>query len=174
MRCCIVDANIVGVAFGDDPPPAGVALFRWMQFGEGRLIVGGKLAEELRVTQVLNRRPTEFSQKAVNKFSEWLRLAWQNGRVRNLDLQPDAKRAIRTRTEALRIEAKLRSDDPHVIALAIESGARLLYSHDRLLQQDFGDATLIDNPRGKVYSTAVNHNLTAAHRRLMREASPCG
>ena len=45
------------------------------------------------------------------------------------------------------------SDDPHVIALARISGARLLCSNDKDLQQDFGTKNLIDRPRGKVYST---------------------
>ena len=44
------------------------------------------------------------------------------------------------------------SNDQHVIALAIVSGARLLYSNDRRLQRDFKDRRLIDPP-GKVYST---------------------
>lgn len=69
--------------------------------------------------------------------------------------------------------SKLTSDDPHVIALAIESGARLLYSHDHKLQDDFRDSALINAPRGKVYSTEVNRDLTPGHLRLMREARRC-
>ena len=59
MKCCIVDANVVGVVFGEDPPPAGVALFRWIQSQDGKLVVGGKLAEELRVESTLKRPSTE-------------------------------------------------------------------------------------------------------------------
>lgn len=46
------------------------------------------------------------------------------------------------------------SDDPHVIALAQLSGARLLCSHDQLLHCDFRDKRLVDRPRGKVYQNA--------------------
>lgn len=174
MKCCIVDANVVGVVFGEDPPPAGVALFRWIQQQEGGLVVGGKLAEELRVESTLKRQPRFGTNSDAKRFADWLRQAWQLGRVKNLDLDAKSYAAIRERTEALDNSGGLRSDDPHMVALAIESGARLLYSHDQRLQQDFRDPSLVNNPRGKVYSSAVSRQLTNEHRRLMREAPTCG
>ena len=45
------------------------------------------------------------------------------------------------------------SNDLHVLALAQVSGARLLYSNDLSLHQDFGNRDLISRPRGKIYST---------------------
>lgn len=65
------------------------------------------------------------------------------------------------------------SDDPHILALAVVSGARLLYSNDRLLQHDFKNLALINQPRGKVYSTLVNDTFDQAKRRLLRKARPC-
>ena len=62
---------------------------------------------------------------------------------------------------SLRTRRELRSDDPHVLALARESGARLLYTGDRDLIADFKDKRFIDNPRGRVYSGAGNANLLA-------------
>ena len=65
------------------------------------------------------------------------------------------------------------SDDPHILALAVVSGARLLYSNDRLLQHDFKNPALINQPRGKVYSTLYNAAFNQAKRRLLRNAPPC-
>lgn len=61
------------------------------------------------------------------------------------------KRAIELREIDLCV-----SDDEHIIALAQISGARLLYSNDGDLHKDFRNKNLIDNPRGKVYSTREN------------------
>ena len=60
---------------------------------------------------------------------------------------------------ALRDGGSLESDDAHVLALARESGARLLYTHDGPLTRDFKDKAIIDRPRGKIYSSAQNANL---------------
>lgn len=55
------------------------------------------------------------------------------------------------------------SDDPHIIALALESGARLLCSHDQDLHSDFTNPTLINNPRGHVYQNVTHAHLIRAH-----------
>ncbi len=67
----------------------------------------------------------------------------------------------------------LRSDDAHIIALARVSGARLLYSNDHSLQQDFTDHRLVSNPRGKVFSTRQTSALTSAHRNLLANKNLC-
>ena len=59
----------------------------------------------------------------------------------------------------LNARADLRSDDPHVLALARAAGVRLLYTADRNLISDFKDRSFIDHPRGKVYSGVRNANL---------------
>ena len=65
--------------------------------------------------------------------------------------------------QALRARTDRRSDDPHVLALARATGARLLYTDDHNLIADFKNKKLIDQPRGKVYSNAANaHLLTRA------------
>ena len=53
----------------------------------------------------------------------------------------------------------IRSDDPHVLALARFTRTRLLYTNDPELIEDFKDHNLLKNPRGKVYSTAKNSDL---------------
>lgn len=45
----------------------------------------------------------------------------------------------------------LRSNDEHVLALALVSGARLLVAHDRRLRRDFRNPSIISGPRGNVY-----------------------
>lgn len=45
--CAIIDASVVSQVFGKKRPPAGEAFFNWIAFRHGRLIVGGKLDEEL-------------------------------------------------------------------------------------------------------------------------------
>ena len=66
-----------------------------------------------------------------------------------------------------------RSDDEHVLALAVVSGARLLYTNDTALIADFKNREIIANPRGKVYSTAVSNRVTATHRRLLGDRTLC-
>ena len=56
----------------------------------------------------------------------------------------------------------LRSDDPHVLALARTAGVRLLYTGDRDLMADFKNKELIDRPRGRVYTGAANAPLLTA------------
>ena len=66
-----------------------------------------------------------------------------------------------------------RSNDQHVIALAQVSGARLLYSDDGDLHEDFKNNRLINRPRGVVYSTKNGDNLTPAHRNLLGRTDIC-
>ena len=70
------------------------------------------------------------------------------------------KGKVDTRTEELREDQRLKSDDPHVIALAQVSGARLLYTNDEDLQKDFRNTNLVNNPSGKVYSTEAENTRT--------------
>ena len=138
--CAILDASVVHKVFGDNRPEAGQKFFEWLDSGKGKLVVGGKLLRELERTPI----------------REWLQQALLAG----LAAQPDNGEVDR-RTRALEEAKSCQSDDPHVIALAQVSGARLLYSEDNRLQQDFKDPALIDNPRGKVY-TGQQHLLRGA------------
>ena len=83
------------------------------------------------------------------------------------------KDEVDTQTEKLKDDGKYKSDDPHILALAQLSDVRLLYTNDGDLQQDFGDKNLIDNPRGKVYSTRVNKSFTPAHKSLLSRKDLC-
>ena len=152
--CAIVDANVVSEIFGSNLPPAGEKFFDWLNQGSGRLVVGGKLLEEL--------------EKSSADFRHWGREAQLAGRMKIVD-----KSEVDARTEQIQNEGTIRSDDPHVIALAQVSGARLLYSNDRNLQKDFDNKRLIDAPRGKVYSTSVNKSFQPRHDRLLKNKKLC-
>ena len=148
--CAILDANAAGEVFGHDRPEAGAEFFNWINKGRGRLVSGGKLLHEL------DRTPAR----------EWMRQAMLAGLMRKVD---DSE--MDTKTAELRNSC--RSDDPHVIALAQTSGARLLYSNDRNLHQDFTNKKLIDKPRGKVYSTLEDRSFQGHHSSLLQRKDLC-
>ena len=152
--CAIVDANVMHEVFGSNLPPAGEGFFDWIEKGTKRLVVGGKLREEL--------------EQSSEDFRKWARVAIRTGKIRIVNTnEVDAK------TREIENEGGYVSNDPHVLALAQVSGARLLYSNDGDLQEDFGNKNLIDNPRGKVYSTRVSKNFQRAHRDLLNNRNLC-
>ena len=73
----------------------------------------------------------------------------------------------------LRQQGICKSNDPHVLALALVSGARLLYSNDPDLIEDFKNPEIISNPRGKVRTTARDDDTTRVHRRLLAHLDLC-
>ena len=152
--CAILDANVVHQVFGSNRPDAGEKFFQWLSSGKGRLVTGGKLFDELKGSS--------------EGFRRWAVQARLSGRLRE-----ESKREVDTRTTELERDGEYKSDDPHVLALAQVSDVRLLYTNDAALQQDFDDKRLIDNPRGKVYTTKVNRNFTTTHRNLLRRQNLC-
>ena len=151
--CAILDANVVGQVFGEDRPAAGRAFFGWLNADRGRLVVGGQLRNEL-------------DQSAA--FRQWRVQAVLAGRVTLLNDD-----AIDAKARQLAKENTCRSDDEHVVAVAQLSGARLLYTNDRDLQRDFNNKALIDQPRGKVYSTRTRDDLSPTQRRLLANRNLC-
>lgn len=152
--CAIVDANVAGEVFGPSPQPAGEKFFEWINKGSNRLVAGGKLLEELELSS--------------RDFRIWASVAISAGKMRII-----SESAVNARTEEIHGEGVCRSDDPHVLALAQVSGARLLYSNDRALQQDFKDKELIDSPRGRVYSTRDSKDFKRSHRQLLGRRDLC-
>lgn len=140
--CAILDNDVASEVFGQDRPAAGKAFFDWVNSGHGSLVAGGRLLAELDGTQA---------------FRKWRRQAILAGRLR---LVNDG--AVEEWTRKLERESSCRSNDPHVIALALVSGARLLYSNDRSLGDDFRDRSLIENPPGRVYTTRKDKNAPPA------------
>lgn len=91
--------------------------------------VGGKLLRELALTHIRDL------------LVEWRR----SGRLKTF---PDSD--VDKEEEQFK-KRKLKSDDPHILALAVVSGARLLYTEDNLLIKDFKNKDFL-NPKGKIIS----------------------
>ena len=151
--CAIVDANAANEVFGNALSPAGQGFFQWINRGKGQLVADGKLLYEL---------------EKLTRFKEWAR----NARLAGI-LKTENTIEVNTKTEQIKNSGICRSDDPHVVALAQVTGARLLYSNDIPLHRDFKNKNLIDNPRGKIYSTNDDKNFTRQHQRLLGTKNLC-
>jgi len=138
--CLIVDANAAGQFLAKKGP-----VTNWLlgDKGDPRLVAAGRLMKELvklgdvrRLLATLNRA----------------------GRLRSAD-------AVQLRQEErhLRSGRQCRSNDIHVLALAIVSGARTLATFDDALSDDFKDANLINRPRGRVYRNPESHAHLLCH-----------
>ena len=139
--CIIVDANKLGEFLANPPNDDAAPIRQWLERpnGAGTLVysTGGKFAGEL-------------GRRARTRLAVYA----QAGKAR---LVPTHR--FSDDVDTLRTSGRLRSDDPHVLALARVSGARLLYTGDQNLIADFKDRYLIRSPRGKVYSSAANAHL---------------
>lgn len=151
--CAIVDVNVVHEVFGVNRPEAGIRFRDWISSGSGRLVIGGQLKEELTRNQ---------------KFKEWTVQGRLSGQLHEID-----ENTVKEATTILEDSGACISDDPHIIALAQVSGARLLFTNDRDLQEDFGNRQLVNNPRGKIYTTRMGPRVTQSHRNLLRRKDLC-
>ncbi|MYI88477.1 MAG: hypothetical protein F4074_07930 [Synechococcus sp. SB0672_bin_10] len=152
--CAILDANAAHEVFGSNAgqaTEAGRGFFQWLKDGKGSLVVGGKLKQEL--------------DQGVPGFRIWASQAILAGQLVNVD-----DHRVNDKTKDVKKHGGLQSDDPHVIALAQVSGARLLFSNDKGLHKDFKNPDIINN--GKIYSTARNRNFTS-HKRSLLEKHRC-
>lgn len=59
--------------------------------------------------------------------------------------------------EERRLPSGMKSDDPHILALARVSRARVLFSRDVNLHNDFVNPRFINDPRGKIYQKNPDH-----------------
>ncbi len=151
--CAILDANRVVDVFapgGDRNSPAK-QFFKCVNDGRLRLVAGGKLLEELSV---------------YREFCRWWAQAVLSGNV----LIVGAERVAEKTNE---IEPLCGSDDPHVIAVAQLSGARLLFTNDRDLVKDFANPRLIGRPRGRVYTTLDRPAFGRVHKELLGNRNLC-
>ena len=85
-----------------------------------------------------------------------------SGRVRQI-----GGARIRRYEDELGQSRNLRSNDVHVVALALASGARLLYTDDARLQRDFADPAVIPGVVGRIYTSRPDGHFTAEHRKLL-------
>lgn len=136
--CIIVDANKLGSFLADPPDDDSAPIRKWLDKGGNLVYSTGSL----------------FAREVVGRAKARLEVYVRAGKAIVIPEERfiDDERCLRSRADR-------RSDDPHVLALARESGARLLYSGDNDLIADFKDKRFIDRPRGKVYTGADNANL---------------
>lgn len=137
--CIIVDANVAHRIVAAPMHEDARQIVDWIDRGDGRLVIGGKLTEELSQNGSVTR---------------WLRTRIQAGLVRQIPVVVIA--AKERHLSALKV---CLSDDVHVLALALASGCRLIYTADGLLRRDFKNKRIIGSPRGKVYTSMANKNL---------------
>jgi predicted nucleic acid-binding protein len=138
--CLIVDANAAAQFLGKAGPVRS-----WLlgQRGEPRLVAAGALRSELVKLEDVRHLLVRLEQA---------------GRLRSAD-----KDAVDREEHHLRRGARCRSNDHHVLALAIVSGARTLATFDNALAADFRDAGLIGRPRGSIYRDPDKHSHLLRH-----------
>lgn len=143
--CLIVDANARNLLSN-----RGSLVNAWLSGGRGnpKLVAAGKLREEL-----ANKEETR----------RWLVELERAGRLRSADAASLAAEEAR-----LRRSRSCVSNDHHVLALAIVSGARTLATEDGALMHDFRNKAIVDRPRGSIYRDIPEH------RRLLRHTASCG
>ena len=136
----IVDANCAPRTLCPKPDPDYEPVLAAVMMGKRKIAIGG------------SKQKLEYQKlTAVWKF---LRTLEQAGRAKLIsDSQVDDEELHVTQN------IMIASDDPHILGLARVSGARLLCSHDQALHADFCNASIISNPRGKVYQNASHSNL---------------
>lgn len=141
--CIIVDANCAGDLVAQPIGDMAKELLNHLLL-KGQLAHGGKLTEELTKT----------------KFERLLKELARGGRAKSYSrdiIQAEERKLVGDRACC--------SNDSHIIALAIVSGARVVVSRDQKLAEDFTNPRLL-RPKGKVYKEA-------RHKRLLAECGSC-
>ncbi len=138
--CLIVDASAAG-EFLARPNP----LRNWLlgAVGNPRLVAAGPLKQELGRLENVRRFLVELERA---------------GRLRSADADQ-----LRREDERLRADGVCGSNDSHVLALAIVSGARTLATFDNALADDFRNPGIVSRPRGRIYRDPANHSHLLRH-----------
>ena len=143
--CIIIDANVAPKFLVQSG-----AIIDWLfgERGSPRLVAAGKLRQELAMNKDVRRQLVQLNRA---------------GRLRSAD----PERLQRAEGRSLAVGACV-SNDLHVLALAIVTGARTLATDDNALAVDFKNKTIIDAPRGSIYRDPARHG------RLLCHTSSCG
>ena len=129
----IVDANVLGM-FLLQPRNEDIApIYGWLQSGWGSIVysTGG-----------------QFQREIDDRNRERLAGLVRAGRARQVLW--DRVQPYETQFE------NIRSDDPHILALARAEGVRLLYTRDNRLRRDFTDGDILG---GSIYRDQRDANL---------------
>ena len=136
--CIIVDANVAHKLAANPCDADAIPLRDRVENRRLEVASGGRNAEELLAT----------------KLRRWLVEQTRSGTVR---IYPPA--LLKAEESRCQQRQKCVSNDHHIIALARVSGARVLYTVDAALRRDFKNKDLVDNPRGRIYSSRRNASL---------------
>ena len=152
--CAIIDNDVQHQVFNPKKQtPAGRYFLDWIDKRHGKLVIGGKLRREL----------VEHDQ-----FRKWFQQAILSSNVIQIDDQKVDDVAVR-----ILKQHDLKSDDEHTLALAKISGARLLFTNDLQLQEDFANRAIIHSPRGKIYTTVKFREVRKVHQDLLNRTDLC-
>ena len=129
--CIIIDNN----KFGEFDSPDAVPIRKWLQ-KSGHIVycIDGKFEE---VPSKARGFLIEYERKGKATCYLW----------------------DKVKLEMASLPGEIKSDDEHILALARVSGARLLFSGDKNLHDDFKNAEIIGNPSGKVYQSQKHKRL---------------
>jgi hypothetical protein len=143
--CLIIDANCAWELSNGAPDATPIAT--WLKRGDSRIAIGGT--------------KLNIEYKKIGNFMKLLGVLDSRGQIHRAE-----EHLVDREAERIESELILTSDDPHILALAIVSGARIIYSHDSNLHTDFCNQHIIAKPQGKIYQ---NKN----HAHLLIDALPC-
>ena len=137
--CIIVDANMFG-RFRDPANEDMEPVWNWLRKKDGKIAYSN-----------------------TEKFEE----EWERGGVTDLikllrqveQLKEIPPPEVAAKENELNLTGVIRSDDPHIIALAVIANVKVLVSNDRRLHEDFKNRDLVG---GRVYQTK-------SHSRLLRK-----
>ncbi|MCY4513403.1 MAG: hypothetical protein OXB86_06920 [Bdellovibrionales bacterium] len=130
----ILDANRCGDFISNNADMGPVR--RWIDSGVHRLIYSNqeKIQDEL------------YDNREMKKYLED---RFKFGRARRIE-----KEKVEQAIKDIETEYSLRSDDPHILGLAIASGAKLLCTQDENLEKDFKKIV-----KGKIYKNKTHAHL---------------
>jgi hypothetical protein len=115
--------------------PDAAPILKWLEARKGDIATGG----------------TNLSELYGGPFRRLLIRLVEDGRAKVFP-----KASIESSEISLKKNKAVKSNDFHVLALAIVSGSRVVFSNDQLLADDFRNKNIINKPRGSIYKTA-NH-----------------
>lgn len=139
--CLIVDNSMAGSFFSNKRGNPLSLAHDWIFNGEGQLVIGGRLWDEY--------HDLPRGKRIITQRVSLVRELERAGRAIIYS-------AAAVNAEEAMVKDECWSDDPHVIALARVSGARVLCASDRRLKADFKNLALVNSPDGHIYETAAD------------------
>jgi hypothetical protein len=136
--CVIIDNSIRGIFFARGLEY--VPIWDWILLKDGKLVTGGENKRELSVSATA--KAILYTWKSTGKA-----IFYSDAEVDSLTSN---------------LAGKCTSNDPHVIALAAISNARILCADDSDLENDFRNRHLVSK-NGKIYKYAKHHKKLLAH-----------